>query len=78
VESPKGLHSNRLQPSVIFVGRGRSLPLVGCPLMGSTLVGFSLAHKYQTRVEVNGIGKRVSLIRYGYNYSLKKFHSTGH
>ncbi len=44
----------------------------------STLVGSSLAHKYQARVKVNICGKHTSLLRYGNNYKRKNFYSKGH
>jgi hypothetical protein len=49
------------------------------PLMGLHSNGrlLSLAHKYVTRVEVNGNCKHSSLFRYGNNYCLKKFNTTG-
>ncbi len=44
--------------------------------IGSTLAGYSLAHKYWTRLEVNRSGKQ-SLLRNGKNYCLKTFYSIG-
>ncbi len=44
---------------------------------GSILVISSLALNFQTRVEINGIGKHSSLFWYGNNYSRKMFYSIG-
>ncbi len=36
----------------MFVGKTRSIPLKWGPVRGSTLVGFSLARKFYTRVKL--------------------------
>jgi hypothetical protein len=43
------------------------------PIRGSTLVGSSVACKFQTRVEVNGSSKHSSLLQSGNNYGRKKY-----
>ncbi len=57
----------------------RSLPLEWVPsIRGSTLIGSFLARKYYTRLQVNSSGKHSSLLRYGNDYSRKKFYGRVH
>jgi hypothetical protein len=46
--------SIHFHPNSMFVGKVVSLLLACNQIRGSTLVGSSLAHKYQIREEVNG------------------------
>ncbi len=55
--------SIHFDPSQIFMGKDKSLPLERSPVRGSSLVGSSLACKYKARVKVNGSGKHSSLLR---------------
>ncbi len=54
------------QPSVMFVGKARSLPQSA-----------SLTRKHSTRLERIAIDKHSSLLRKSVNYGRKKFYSTG-
>ncbi len=62
---------NHFHPSLIFVGKARSLPLGWSLVWSSTQVGFGLAH----RVEVSVSDKHTSLLQYRTNYGRKKFKS---
>jgi hypothetical protein len=50
--------------SLLFAGKARNLPLVWGHIRGATLVGSILAHKYYTRVEVNGSGNETTIYFY--------------
>ncbi len=62
-------------PSRTFASKLEPVFLVGDTLCGATRVGYSLAHKQMTRVEVTDIDKHSILLRYGFNYDRKKFYS---
>ncbi len=47
------------------------------PLCRVTRVGYSLAYKQKTRMQVTDIDKHSSLLRYGFNYGRKKFYCAG-
>ncbi len=65
------------QPSLMFVGEYRSLPLSGAPERCLTRVGSGLTRKNLTRLERLARDKHPSLLRKSVNYDHKKFYSTG-
>ncbi len=58
---------------LIFVCKGRSLPLEWCLVRGSDLVGSNIICKYPTRVEVTDNDKHYSLLSCLINCDRKKF-----
>jgi hypothetical protein len=52
--------SIHFHPSLIFAGKARSLQSELCPVRGSTLVGTSLASKYQARVELTHLANTLA------------------
>jgi hypothetical protein len=63
------------RPSLIFVGKARSLPLEWSPVKGSFLEFYSFTCKYWTRSNVSGGNKHSSLLQCGNNYGYEKFYS---
>jgi hypothetical protein len=66
-------HFQSLPPYSNICGKARSPQLEWSPITGSNPLGFSLVHKYQRRVKVNGNGKHSSLLLYSNNYCFKSF-----
>jgi hypothetical protein len=52
-----------VRPSLIFVGKARSLPFQWSLVKGSSLVVYSFACKYWTRSNVGGSNKHSILLR---------------
>ncbi len=65
------------QPSLMFVGKARSLPQNGAPERCFTRLSSSLAYKQQTRLEWIARDKHSSLLQKFVNYGQKKFHNIG-
>ncbi len=69
------VHRKPFQPSLMFVGKARSLPESGVLFGCSTQVGYSLTHKHQSRLERLARDKHSSLLRTFVNYGRKKFYN---
>ncbi len=65
--------SIRVHHRLIFVCKGKSLPLEWCLVRGYALVGCNITCKYQIRVEVTDNDKHSSSLQYVKNYGSEKF-----
>ncbi len=71
------VNANHFHPSLIFVGKARSLSFGYSLVWSSTQVGSGLAHTFYIREEVSVSDKHTSLLQYKTNYDRKKFKSAG-
>jgi hypothetical protein len=67
------LHGNPFQPSLMLVGKARSLPQNGAPERCFTQIGSGLTRKYYTRLERLAMDKHTSLLRNSVNYDRENF-----
>jgi hypothetical protein len=62
-----------LHPSLVFVSKGKSLPIEWSPVSDLIWVGSSLTFKYLTRAELTESDKHSSLVRYRIIFGRKRF-----